>query len=107
MALGSQRRTRGVWVLLAVTATAAAIDGALTWRQQRWNDLIVSGPLPSQGTDLPVQVQFAQAFAHAASGADDAALQRYRSLQDDSALGQAARYNSANLLLRQAVVVRA
>jgi len=107
MALGSQRRTRVVWVLLAVTATAAAIDGALTWRQQRWNDLIVSGPLPSQGTDLPVQVQFAQAFAHAASGADDAALQRYRSLQDDSALGQAARYNSANLLLRQAVVVRA
>lgn len=107
MALGTRRRTRAAWWLLAVMVGAAAIDGASVWRQQRWNALIVSGALPAEGADLPVQVQFAQAFAHAASGADDAALQRYRSLQDDSALGQAARYNSANLLLRQAVVVRA
>ena len=45
--------------------------------------------------------------ASAASSAEDAALHGYRSLQDDSPLGQAARYNSANLLMRQAVIVRA
>ncbi|CAN5149772.1 hypothetical protein BH11PSE9_BH11PSE9_38630 [soil metagenome] len=45
--------------------------------------------------------------ASAASSAEEAALHGYRSLQDDSPLGQAARYNSANLLMRQAVIVRA
>jgi mxaK protein len=56
---------------------------------------------------VPVQAQFAQACVLAASGADEAALQRYRALQGDSPLGQAARFNSANLLLRQALVLRA
>ncbi len=107
MGLGSKRRTRAVLVLLALTLAVAAIDGVRTWRQQRWNDLISAGPLPAEGSDLPPQVQFAQAYALAASGTDDAALHRYRSLQGDSPLGQAARYNSANLLLRQAAVVRA
>lgn len=45
--------------------------------------------------------------ASPASSPEDAALHGYRSLQDDSPLGQAARYNSANLLMRQAVIVRA
>jgi mxaK protein len=96
-----------VFVLLALVAAAAAVDGALIWRQQRWNELIGAGQVPAEASDLPVQARFAQAYAQAASGADDAALQRYRALQDDSALGLAARYNSANLLLRQALVVRA
>jgi len=43
----------------------------------------------------------------AANGARDAALNRYRALQADPKLGAAARYNSANLLVRQAVEVRA
>jgi mxaK protein len=107
MGIGSPARTRAVLVLLALLAAAAAIDGARTWRQQRWNQLIASGQIPHEGKDLPAQVQFAQAHAHVASGADDAALNRYRALQDDAALGHAARYNSANLLMRQALVVRA
>ncbi|MDM0073292.1 MxaK protein [Variovorax sp. J2P1-59] len=107
MGVSTRRRTRVVLVLLAVVAVAAAIDGAHAWRQHRWNEAIVSGPLPAQGQDAPVQVQFAQAHALAASGADEAALHLYRSLEDDSPLGQAARYNSANLLMRQAVVVQA
>ncbi len=63
--------------------------------------------MPPEADKLPVQVRFAQAYAQAASGADEVALNRYRSLQGDSAVGQAARYNSANLLMRQALVVRA
>ena len=45
-------------------------------------------------------------YAQAASGADEAALNQYRALQGESALGQAARYNSANLLQRQAMALR-
>lgn len=104
--MSSRRRTRTV-LLLTLVCAAAAIDGVRAWRQQRWNELIAVGPLPPEGGDLPAQVRFAQAYAQAASGADEAALNRYGSLQGDSPLGQAARYNSANLLMRQAAVVRA
>jgi len=106
MGLASRRRTRVVLVLLVLALATAAIDGARTWGLHRWNQLISAGPLPTEGKDLPAEVQFAQAYALAASGAGDAALQRFRSLQGDSPLGQAARYNSANLLMRQAAVVR-
>jgi mxaK protein len=107
MAMSRRRLTRTVLVMLAVTFMAAAIDGVRAWRQERWNELIATGPLPPEGGDLPAQMRFAQAYAQAASGADEAALNRYRGLQGDSPLGQAARYNSANLLMRQAAVVRA
>jgi mxaK protein len=107
MAMSQLRRTRTVLLLLALAFTAAAIDGVRAWRQQHWNKVIAEGPLPPEGGDLPPQLRFAQAYAQAASGADEVALNRYRSLQGDSPLGQAARYNSANLLMRQAAVVRA
>ncbi len=123
MGMSSRRTTRAVLLLLALTTVAALIDGAGLWRQQRWNALIasdsvsapvtgpVTGPVKqaaaSERNDLPAQVQFAQAHALAASGADQPALNRYRALQAHGPLGQAAGYNSANLLLRQALVVRA
>ena len=101
------RRLRMAWALLALAAAALLFDGMHLWRAQRWNALIASGSLPAEGADLPLAVQFAQAHALAASGAADAALHRYRSLQADTPLGLAARYNSANLLMRQAAGVRA
>ena len=113
MGLSSRRLTRGVLVLLVLLAAAAAvalvavIDGAFTWRRHLWNETITAGPLPAEAGDAPKEVQFAQAHAQAESGNDEEALHRYRSLEDDSPLGQAARYNSANLLMRQAVVVQA
>ena len=103
----SRKLTRAVLVLLALVIVAAVTEAACTWRQQRWNGLIAAGKVPADDEDVPVQAQFAQAHALAASGADEAALRRYRTLQGDSPLGQAARYNSANLLLRQALVLRA
>lgn len=112
MGLSSRRLTRAVLVLLALLAVAAAIDAALLWRQLRWNEVIVSGALPAEGQGgqhVPAQVKFAQAHALAESGGvrDEDALRFYRSLEGDSPLGQAARYNSANLLMRQALVVQA
>ena len=78
--MSSQRRQRAVLGLIEVVAAAAAIDGAYTWRQHRWNESIVSGKLPAEDREVPPQVRFAQAHAQA---------------------------NSANLLMRQAVVVQA
>jgi mxaK protein len=102
----SRRTTRIVWLLLAAAALAVAVDGALWWRDQQRNAQITRGAVPIDAKDLPAPMHFAQAHALAASGADDAALAHYGTLQGDSPLGQAARYNSANLLMRQAVALR-
>lgn len=107
MGLIARRTTRAAWLLLAVTAAAAFVDASLLWRDERRNGQIASGSVPADAADLPAQMRFAQAYAQAASGADDAALNRYGALQGDSQVGQAARYNSANVLMRQAVVLRA
>jgi mxaK protein len=107
MRLISRRTTRWVWVLLAMAALTAAVDGALWQRDQRRNAQIASGSVPADATGLPAPMRFAQAHALAAGGDDDAALKSYGALQDDTPLGQAARYNSANLLMRQAVALRA
>jgi mxaK protein len=107
MGMNPRRRMRLVLGLLGALAIGAAVDGANVWRQHRWNEVIASGTLPAENDDVPAQVRFAQAHAQADSGAEEAALHLYRSLEGDSPLGQAARYNSANLLMRQAAVVRA
>jgi mxaK protein len=106
MTLVSRRTTRMVWLLLAVALVVAAADGALWWRDQRRNAQIAGGSVPADATGLPAPMLFAQAHAWAAVGDDEAALTRYGALQGDSRLGQAARYNSANLLMRQAMALR-
>jgi mxaK protein len=85
----------------------AGIDAANTWRVHRLNALIESGRMPPAAADAAPELQFAHAHALAASGAVDAALKRYQALQGDERLRQAARFNSANLLLREAMRVRA
>ena len=112
----SPRLTRAVRVLVAVLLVAALVDGVNLWRASRDNARITAGSVMSP-TDpaLPSaapELRFALAHALAASGASEAALNQYRALfqeasKDDSPLGQAARFNSANLLLRQAIDVRA
>lgn len=107
MGLSTRRRTRIVLVVLVLAVLALAVEGVHLWRQQRWNVAIAAEPPVPAGSDAPPELQFALAHAHAASGASEAAMNRYRALQGDAALGQAARYNSANLLMRQAIAVRA
>lgn len=108
MALATRGRTRAVLFILALALLGAIVDGARWWRAERWNEAIASGRLPAAGdAGLPVEVRFAQAAAQAASGAEEAALHAYRALQSPGPIGQAARYNSANLLMRQAARVRA
>lgn len=107
--LTSRRRTRAVIVALLLVVVVASVDGMRTARQQGINDAIRSQRLPAEAAGEPRELQFARAAiaaATAASGAEDEALNRYRTLQDDTALGQAARFNTANALMRQAVAVR-
>jgi mxaK protein len=95
---------RALWAGLAVAGALAAFDG---WRWQRdatINAQLAAGHAPA-GSTVP-QLRFAAAYAQAASGAEEAAINAYRPLQGDGPLGQAARFNSANGLLRQAIVLR-
>jgi mxaK protein len=98
--------TRISCALLALVAVAAAID---VWRlvaARRINSQIEAGVTATADTAAASELRFAQAHALAASGATEAALIRYAGLHDDRRVGSAARYNSANLLLRQAIVIR-
>src|SRR5690242_13906863 len=99
MGLATPRRTRIAFAALAVLLLAAAGDAAWLWHLRGLNAQIQSGPLPPPANDAAPELQFAQAQALAASGAVDAALKRYQALQGDERLRQAARFNSANLLL--------
>lgn len=119
------RRTRWIVALLVVTALAAGAAWQRLEAKREMNERIVAGrvlevvaPAPgasaaSQPTSAdwlndgrPPQWRFAQASLLAKSGRDEAALARWRSLYDDPQLGAAARYNSANLLMRQAIALR-
>jgi len=101
----TRRITRAVLVAGAALLAAVLLDTALLWRDAQRNAQIAAGTVPADGA-VPEQ-RFALAHAHAASGADDTALNGYRTLQADARLGSAARFNSANLLLRQAIALRA
>jgi mxaK protein len=107
MGLATRRRTRFVLAALGLLLAAALFDAAVLWRAAQTNALIASGKPAPDAPGQPPELRFAQARAQAASGARDAALNRYRALQSDPRLGAAARYNSANLLVRQAIEVRA
>jgi mxaK protein len=111
MGLATQRRTRWAFALLALLALAALFDAATLWRAQQTNALIASDRTIPDAPGQPPELRFAQAHAlaqaGAASGAREAALNRYRALQNDARVGAAARFNSANLLVQQAIELRA
>ena len=100
-----------LWLLTAavVLVLAAVADGALWWRDAGRNVLIANGQVPA-GSPVPeLQFAHAQALTAAIGPADsqnagqvDVALNAWRALQSHPTLGTAARFNSANLLLRQA-----
>lgn len=111
MGLATRGRTRGVLALLVALALGALFDGTTLWRAMQTNALIASGVAVPEAPGQPPELRFAQAYAlaqgQAASGARETALNRYRALQGDARLGGAARFNSANLLVDQAIEVRA
>ncbi len=120
------------WALAAAVALAlaATVDGVQLLRVQRWNAAIDAVAATAASADKTAdnadnannasdtafgwadagavpEWQFAHAHALAARGRADAALQAYGRLAADPALGPAARFNAANLLLGQGQVLRA
>lgn len=104
-----RRRSAQRWAGLGLALTLAwtGFDAVQLGRAVQLNASIAAATLPPDDPAAPPELRFALAHAHAASGATDAALNRYGALQGDSAIGQAARYNTANLLLRQGMLLRA
>lgn len=135
MALTHRAKTRALLLLGALLLAAAALEAALLWRDTLHNKRLAAGMLPGDLSVAPgtapaasaaslipnttpnttpdnadaavPEFQFALAHAQAASGATEAALNSYQPLQAHARLGAAARYNSANLLLRQAIALQA
>lgn len=107
MALMTPRtRLRLAWGALALLALAAVIDGWRWQDKQRDNAMIRAGIAERPDPTARAELRFAHATELARRGEHEAAIDAYRVLQDDSALGRAARYNAANQLLLQALVLR-
>jgi mxaK protein len=113
LARPSRRRTRVALAVLAVSLLAVAADG---WRWQRALALDAEAAALAAATERPVRelpngaalpLRLARAQALSRAGELDRALEALRPLQGDDALGQAARFNSANILVRQAQALQA
>lgn len=106
---GSAARTRVriAWALLAVLLAGALVEAWLWQRTRGWNAAIAEAKAGPADMAAPPEVRLAQAHALATRGDDDAALKAYRVLHGDTPVGQAARFNTGNLLIRQALVLRA
>ncbi|WP_428423989.1 MxaK protein [Methylibium sp.] len=85
---------------------AAALDGWRLRDKARDNAGIAAGVAERPAPTARAELRFAHASGLVRRGDREAAIDAYRVLQDDSALGQAARYNAANQLLMQALVLR-
>lgn len=109
--IGSPRRTRAAWWGLGVVAVVALAAG-LSWAlKARDNAVIAAGQALAQAGDAEFEnatpeLLFAQASELAAADKMEPALARYRALYGHPALSGAARYNSANLLMREALTLR-
>jgi len=109
--IGTPRRTRAAWRGLGVVAFIAAAAGVSWGLKARDNAVITARQAVAQAGDADVEqsrphLLFAQAHELAVGEQMEPALVRYRALYGHPALGGPARYNSANLLLRQALVLR-
>lgn len=108
MAVSLRRIRRLLLAALVALALLAAHDAWRLQQREALNALITDGRLPADDDPRRVpELRFAQAAALAASGATEAAVQRYGALQADTPLGRAARYNAANLLMSQAMELHA
>ena len=89
MGLSKRAVTRLVLAGLVLLLCVTVYDVLRLRRDQGWNTLIAAGQAPPDARTP--ELRFAWAHAQAASGVTEAALDRYRTLQGESALGQAAR----------------
>jgi len=100
-------RTQIGWVALVVLGVCAAVDGVRWFDAARTNRAIEDGSIVEQEAPRTPQALFAQAYHLAARGDDERALNLYKRLQDAGGpRARAARYNTANIHLRQALMLQ-
>jgi len=99
-------RLRIVAAALCALALAAMFDGWRWSSKRSANASIAAGIAARPAPDSRPELRFAHASGLAGRNEREAAIDAYRLLQDDSPLGLAARYNAANQLLLQALVLR-
>ena len=102
MGLNLGRVARAAPLVLAVAAVGAAVDGWRWWQLRQENAHIAAATAAEPPAGASAQWRLAHALALAAAGQGDAALRRLGALYGDAQVGRAARYDAANLLLRQA-----
>jgi mxaK protein len=106
MVLATRRRTRIALALLALLLAVGLWEAKRFREMVQWNQQIASGNLENVSLSAPPEVRFALAYASVAKADDQTALNRYRELQTNASLAQPARYNSANVLMRQAMALQ-
>ncbi len=95
---------RLAWIALAVLAVCAVVDGTRLLQASRTNAAIADGSIVAVESPRAPQAVFAQAYHLAAQGDNERALNLYQRLQDENGpLARAARYNTGNIHLRQAL----
>ncbi|MBC7945594.1 MAG: MxaK protein [Burkholderiales bacterium] len=104
-------RPRWLAVLLAALAIASAVDGLLLWQAQQWNRVIAGGVTEAgemAAGALPPEAGFAEAYRAGRAGDLQTALNLYKRVEqsDSLELSLAARYNSGNLYLEEALELR-
>lgn len=107
--LAPRTRLRTLVVLLALSLAAAAAAGWQWWRLERDDALAAAGgvaALPLEQALASPTLRFARARELAAANDFEGALALYRTLYTDARLGITARYNNANLLMREAQRLR-
>lgn len=100
-------RISRVLLLLAVAATAAVAGlGWRGWQVRQENRRIAAATVQEPGDAASPRQRLAHALALALAGQSDAALRSLGSLYADAEVGRTARYDAANLLLRQAMALQ-
>lgn len=103
-------RTRWLVALLTVLAIAGAADGFLLWRAQQWNRVIDGGATEAgemAADKQPPEASFAEAYRAERAGDLQTALNLYKRVEQSGSpeLSLAARYNSGNLYLEEALAL--
>lgn len=106
MGLNRRRLSHALWAVIALAAVAAGVDGWRGWQVRQENRRIAEVTAQEPENGATPQRRLAHALALEAAGQADAALRRLGALYGDPAVGRVARYDAANLLLRQAITLQ-
>jgi mxaK protein len=95
------------WALVLTLGASAAVDGWRWFDAARTNRAIVDGSIADQELPRAPQAILAQAYFLAARSEDERALNLYKRVQEENgALARAALYNTGNIHLRHAIMLK-